>query len=385
VNGFFSRVAEDRWGRGRPSGRAVPAIVWLAFILFPLVNSVTTSDNASGRVLAVTGAAVFTGAYVWLVLIMFRPGASTIRWTLLGAQLAVAIVLTLHSPAHWGFIFTYCAACVALVVPAGRGIPGVLALTALAVACSAVAGGSEGVVISSGTTTIAIGLLMVLMRDLRDRNHELSEARAELARSAVVAERERFARDLHDLLGHSLSVIAIKAELAGRLLSASPQKAAHEVHDVEQVARQALGEVRQAVSGYRRPTLDGELEGARVALSAAGIEAAFERTSAPLDPEIEAVLAWAVREGATNVIRHSGARRCHVTVSAGEGAAGVEVLDDGGGSAVADVSSNGHAGNGIAGLAERAERLRGRLEAGRRPDGAGFRLSVSVPMAGAGS
>jgi two-component system sensor histidine kinase DesK len=378
-------MAEDRWGRGRPSGRAVPAIVWLAFILFPLVNSVTTTDSASGRVLVVTGAAVFTCAYVWLVLIMFRPGAAAIRWTLLAAQLAVAIVLTLHSPGHWGFMFTYCAACVALVVPAGRGLRGILALTVLAVASSAVAGGSEGVVISSGTTTIAIGLLMVLMRDLRDRNHELSEARAELARSAVVAERERFARDLHDLLGHSLSVIAIKAELAGRLLSDDAARAGREIAEVEQVARQALGEVRQAVSGYRRPTLEGELDGARMALSAAGITAEFDRAPALLDPEVEAVLAWTVREGATNVIRHSGARWCQVTVSAGEAGVGVEVLDDGSGSAVADVSSNGHAGNGIAGLAERAERLRGRLEAGRLPDGAGFRLAVSVPRTGAGS
>ena len=135
------------------------------------------------------------------------------------------------------------------------------------------------------------------MRDLRMSNRELCEARAELALSAVAAERERFARDLHDLLGHSLSVIAIKSELAGRLLPGSPERAAAEVADVEHVARQALREVREAVSGYRRPTLDDELEGARVALSAAGIDAEFERAPVPLDPEVEAVLAWAVREG----------------------------------------------------------------------------------------
>jgi two-component system sensor histidine kinase DesK len=353
--------------------------VWLAFVLFPLVNAVASHDSVSGKALAITGASVFTVAYVWLVLIMFRPGASPIRWMLLATLLAIAIVLTLHSPGHWGYLFTYCGACVALVTPSGRGIPGILVLTALAVATSAVAGGSEGVVISSGTTTIAIGLLMVLMRDLRDRNHELSEARAELARAAVAAERERFARDLHDLLGHSLSVIAIKAELAGRLLPDAADRAGHEISDVEHVARQALGEVRQAVSGYRRPTLDGELEGARVALSAAGIAAEFQRAPAALDPEVEAVLAWTVREGATNVIRHSGARRCQVRVRAGDAAAAVEVLDDGAGAPVADVTFNGHAGNGITGLAERAARVRGRIEAGRRPDAAGFRLAVSVP------
>ena len=109
-----------------------------------------------------------------------------------------------------------------------------------------------------------MALLLVLMRDLRMRNYELMEARAELALSAVAAERERFARDLHDLLGHSLSVIAIKAELAGRLLKLDPERAAAEVADVEGVARESLREVRQAVSGYRQPTLDKELEGARV-------------------------------------------------------------------------------------------------------------------------
>ncbi|HWE09846.1 MAG TPA: histidine kinase [Solirubrobacteraceae bacterium] len=306
MNRLLASVAEDRWGRGRPNGRAVPAIVWLGFILFPLVNSITTTDRPSGRVLVVTGAVVFTVAYVWLVLIMFRPGVAAVRWALLAAQLVVAIVLTLHSPGHWGFMFTYCAACAVLVVPAGRGIPGILGLTTLAVVSTSIADGSEGVVISSGTTTIAIGLLMVLMRDLRDRNNELCEARAELARTAVAAERERFARDLHDLLGHSLSVITIKAELAGRLLPDDPARSGREIAEVEQVARQALAEVRQAVSGYRRPTLDGELEGARMALSAAGIAAEFDRAPTPLDPEVEAVLAWTVREGATNEFATAG-------------------------------------------------------------------------------
>ena len=177
---------------------------------------------------------------------------------------------------------------------------------------AAIAGASGGTVVSYTVTALGIGLLMVLMRDLRVRNEELTAARAELAQVAVAQERERFARDLHDLLGHSLSVIAIKAELARRLLPGEPDRAANEVEEVEQVARQALSEVRDAVSGYRQPTLDRELAGARMALSAAGIEAEIRPSDATLAPEVEAVLAWAVREGATNVIRHSGAHRCTV-------------------------------------------------------------------------
>ena len=199
----------------------------------------------------------------------------------------------------------------------------------LAGVCSAIGGADGGTAISYVASSAGIGMLMLVMRDLRVRNMELNEARAELADMAVAEERERFARDLHDLLGHSLSVIALKAELAGRLLADGPPAAAREVAELEQVARTALGEVRDAVSGYRQPTLDGELAGARMALSAAGIQADVQESRVSLDPAVEAVLAWAVREGATNVIRHSGARHCTFKVSASLTDAGVEVIDDG--------------------------------------------------------
>ena len=142
------------------------------------------------------------------------------------------------------------------------------------------------------------------------------------------------------------------------------------------MARQALSEVRDAVSGYRQPTLDRELAGALMALSAAGIEAEIRPSDATLAPDIEAVLAWAVREGATNVIRHSGAHHCTVSVTAGLTEASVEVIDDGGTVA----SENATAGNGLTGLGERAEVLGGRVEAGPLPAG-GFRLLVVVPVA----
>jgi two-component system sensor histidine kinase DesK len=221
----------------------------------------------------------------------------------------------------------------------------------------------------------------MVMRDLRVRNQELVQARAELARLAVTAERERFARDLHDLLGHTLSVITLKAELAGRLLPDKPDQAAREVAEVEQVARGALTEVREAVSGYRQPTLDVELEGALVALAAAGIDASVERPAVALDPEVEAVLAWTVREGATNVIRHSHARHVQLKISASIGGAAVEVLDDGVGAANGSADAGraaGGTGHGLAGLAERARSLRGHVEAGAQPGG-GYRLAVNVP------
>jgi two-component system sensor histidine kinase DesK len=365
-----------------PLGRArvLGLLVWAAFILVPVASAITNSGSASEHVLAIAAAVAFSVVYVWLVLTWFEERA---RWrpvVLSGVILALAVVLTLADRPSWGFLFTYAAACIGLVTPSRWGLAAVIGCAAIAAVSTEIAGGGGGSAGGYAVSAVGIGLLLVLMRDLRMRNMELNEARAELALSAVAAERERFARDLHDLLGHSLSVIAIKAELARRLVSLDPARAAEEVADVEKVARESLREVRQAVSGYRQPTLDKELEGARVALSAAGIDAEVERAPVTLDPEVEAVLAWTVREGATNVIRHSGARRCQVTVRAGLSDAAVEVVDDGEGPACARGEAAGPIGHGIMGLRERAEPLRGRIEAGGLPDGRGFRLAVSVPV-----
>jgi two-component system, NarL family, sensor histidine kinase DesK len=391
-----ARVLRARWGADRgnawggppgPLGRArlLGLGIWLLFILAPIVTAVTNTGSTNEHILAIAGAVTFSAVYVWLVMTWFEEKMAWRTLSLAAVMLALAIVLTLADRPGWGFLFTYCAACIGLIAPSDVGMPLVVGCAALAFGTTVVAGGGGGTGGSFFASTVGIGLLLVLMRDLRMRNLELNEARAELALSAVAAERERFARDLHDLLGHSLSVIAIKAELAGRLMSLDPSRAAGEVADVEKVARESLREVREAVSGYRQPTLDKELEGARVALSAAGIAAEVERAPVTLDPEVEAVLAWTVREGATNVIRHSGARRCLVTIRAGLTDAAVEVVDDGEGPACARGEAAGPIGNGIMGLRERAERLRGRIEAGGLPDGQGFRLAVSVPVSGTGS
>ena len=387
-----ARVLRARWGTDRgdaehPLGRArlLGLGVWGVFIVVPVVTAIANTGSTTEHILAIVGAVAFSAVYVWLVMTWFEEQARWRSLALAGVLLALAILLTIADRPSWAFLFTYCAACIGLVMPSDVGMPAVIGCAVLAFGITVAAGGGSGAGVGFAASTVGVGLLLVLMRDLRMRNLELSEARAELALTAVAAERERFARDLHDLLGHSLSVIAIKAELAGRLMGLDDERAATEVADVERVARESLREVRQAVSGYRQPTLEKELEGARVALSAAGIEAEFDRAPVTLDPDVEAVLAWAVREGATNVIRHSGARHCSVTVKAGLADAAVEVVDDGAGAAESNGAGSGssYSGNGIAGLGERAEQLRGRIEAGRLPDGHGFRLAVSIPVASA--
>ncbi len=368
---------------GRSYVRFGASIVWLGFIVVPLADAVSSKGPSLGRVLAIAGALVFVAAYIWLVLLWRgSPGGVSSRRTLLlfGVLVSIATALTVGNRPSWGFLFTYCAACAALVVPAAAGVAGVVLCVVLAGGASAIGGASGGTVVSFIATSAGIGLLMLLMRDLRVRNHELSQARAELARLAVAEERERFARDLHDLLGHTLSVIALKAELARKLLPERAEDAATQVAEVESVARQALGEVREAVSGYHQPTLDGELEGARMALSAAGIDAAVERPDVSLDPATEAVLAWAVREGATNVIRHSGATHCALRLRAGLAGTTLEIVDDGVGAAASNGGATTGGGRGLAGLAERVQSVHGQVESGAVSSG-GFRLAVQVPRA----
>jgi two-component system, NarL family, sensor histidine kinase DesK len=252
------------WFDHRPHGfaRNTGAFIWLGFILFLAITAVAKHETAARHVLTIVGAVAFVALYIALV-VLWRERAAD-RWLplLFTALVAIASALTLSDGGSWGFLFTYCAASAGLIA-VRYGIAGVVGCAALAGVTSAVGGANGGQVIGWVASSAGIGLLILVMRDLRIRNDQLRAARAELAELAVAEERERLARDLHDLLGHSLSVIALKAELAGRLLPERADEAAREVAELENVARVALTEVREAVSGYRQPTLDGELVGAR--------------------------------------------------------------------------------------------------------------------------
>ncbi len=189
-----------------------------------------------------------------------------------------------------------------------------------------------------GATLAAIGvpLLGGLLAYSAERRNvlmfKLNEARAELARTAVAEERLRISRDLHDLLGHSLSLIALKGELAGRMIESDPPRAAREIAELEAVARRSLAEVRQAVTGYRQPSLAAELAAARRMLASAGIDCRVDApTSYDLPPDVDALLAWTVREASTNIVRHSGARHTGITVTVTGTTASAELADDGAG------------------------------------------------------
>jgi two-component system sensor histidine kinase DesK len=293
----------------------------------------------------------------------------------LGALLALAIAtLALGAPTSFASLFVY------VVAAAGMRLPPRAAVVAIAVVTVGVVGGlvithaSASTIATFAVVLVAIGSMMGAFARKIATNQELHLAREELAVLAVSEERLRIARDLHDLLGHSLSVIALKSELAGRLLEQEPARAAREIDDIQTVTRQALAEVREAVQGYRRQGLADALEGAEAALAAAGIACELDRPPLALPADVEAVLAWAVREGTTNIVRHSDAKRCSIRVRAERDAAAVEVDDNGSAAGLA-----GPGGSGLTGLAERAHSLQGTLEASARPGG-GFRLRLSVPL-----
>jgi two-component system sensor histidine kinase DesK len=229
---------------------------------------------------------------------------------------------------------------------------------------------------------------------------QLRRTRAELARAAVAEERLRIARDLHDLLGHSLSLITLKAELAGRVMGSDPDRAAREVAELESVARQSLSDVREAVAGFRQPDLAGEIAAARQLLDAAGITSEVSSADTAVLPQpVDSALAWAIREAATNVVRHSKATHVTIRVSIDAEIATAEISDNGPAEPAGNASGSpapvltpgpdgrsgasrprpSFTGSGLAGLAERVRSLGGNIAAGSiEPQG--FLLRVVVPL-----
>jgi two-component system, NarL family, sensor histidine kinase DesK len=191
---------------------------------------------------------------------------------------------------------------------------------------------------------------------------------------AADRERLRLARDLHDLLGHSLSLITIKSQLARRLLApGDSSRVATEIADIERVARESLQDVRHAVDGYRQPSLTSALASARAGLAAAGIDSTIAVSAGPLPTEVDEALAWTVREGVTNVIRHSKAATCSIRLTREGRVVRLEITDDG------PLAAMRAPGSGLRGLDERVAARGGHADAGPVPNG-GFRVRVTIPL-----
>jgi two-component system sensor histidine kinase DesK len=252
----------------------------------------------------------------------------------------------------------------------GRGglwIVGLLMLGALFIP-PAVPSWHAGIDTDAAFSTLLVAAAMYGFFEIIRSNRALSEARSEVARLATETERSRIARDLHDLLGHSLTTITVKAGLAKRLAAVSPERAEAEIGEVEVLARRSLADVRAAVASYREVSLTGELASGREVLRAAGIEADFPGSTDVVRADLHVLFGWVVREGLTNVVRHSRARRCSIHL----GPTWIEVVDDGIG------LSGGLSGGGLRTVRERVAAAAGTVDVGP-VDRAGWRLRVEVP------
>lgn len=215
-----------------------------------------------------------------------------------------------------------------------------------------------------------IGISNIHFAERNRANRKLIRAQEEVEHLAKVAERERIARDLHDVLGHTLSVIILKSELAGKLMERDPQRAGNEIREVEQISRQALSDVREAIRGYRSQGLPAELAQAKATLETAGVSVRCETARIPLPALHESVLTMAVKEAVTNVVRHADAHNCTLRLEQQNGSCRLEIADDGRGGSTNE-------GNGLRGMRERVEMIGGTLQ---RDSQGGTRLTITLPL-----
>jgi two-component system, NarL family, sensor histidine kinase DesK len=364
-------------GQPRRLRRIGWSAVWMVHLFGPILEIASGRFHGVEAIIAVLGLASFAALWLWLAWAGWRNfrSAQPHGLVLLGLLAVLSLVLLVAYGSNWLVLPFYLSAACAVVLPPRRTVPAITAATAVTVTACLSFHMDARITAIFGLQTFMIGLIVIGVRRMRALIAELREAREELARLAVNEERLRFARDLHDLLGHSLSLIVLKSTLARKLLDRNPTSAAAELADIESVGRQSLVDVRQAVSGYRDQSLAAELDRARSALSAAGIDATIHTVSTPLPAKVDALLSWAVREGVTNVLRHSHARRCEIAVRRDAQTAELEITDDG--LALSSTAGEG-TGSGLRGLAERMASAGGHLEAGPQPNG-GFRLAVRLP------
>jgi two-component system, NarL family, sensor histidine kinase DesK len=360
-------AVQSRWtGSWRRGAMLAIPLVYLVYVV------ISVRQNSYGSA-AVAGYALLAAfAACWLVTpAVLGPDTSVRRfwaWYALLVALAAAEVPFARAA---GFVLCVFLTMLAVVRLGGRSAPFVAAMS-LAALLVPVAVGSWHVSLAKSfadVTPVAIpvvALATFATIQVVRANQALAEARAELAALAAENERIRIARDLHDLLGHSLTTITVKAGLARRLGSADPAGAVDQIAEVEDLCRRVLADVRAAVSGYREVTLAGELARGRELLRVSGIAADLPAATDAVSPAHQELFGWVVREGLTNVIRHSRARSCQVRVSA----SCVEITDDGQGSAAPP-------GNGLRGLRERVAAAGGGVDAGPVQP-AGWRLRVWV-------
>ncbi len=364
---------------------------WLICLVFPLLALLREPVSPGHLALGSLSLVGFATGYTWLM--WPHPVSKEVRsqtrsrfsFVLFAALGALALVFSLTDGLAWLWLLIGVSAIAGILLPMRNAFAVIVLLTLFSLVLTVVRQGGVDWwwLIAFVLLVRGIGLDMIGVARMGGAIRDLHTARRELARLAVIEERERLSRDLHDLLGQTLSVITIKSELARRLVQEEPDRCAQELAEIEHVSRQMLREVRKTVAGYRQPTLANELDGARQLLEAAGVEYVVEQTTGDLPPALDAILAWTIREGMTNVIRHSRAKQCLIQLVRNQGMAEAMILNDG--EQPEDRQDPRTCqGSGLAGLCERVAALGGTMEAGSL-DVSGkkhFRLWVALPLQG---
>jgi two-component system, NarL family, sensor histidine kinase DesK len=296
-----------------------------------------------------------------------QPGPARIRLVLVA--LLVLTALQVPGAGHHALTCLVYITAVAMVsLPLRQSVPVAVVLVVVAEAVPRLVPGWQGN--GYGLAVLLASVATWGIRLASERQRRLVQAQREIADLAVANERARIAADLHDILGHSLTVVTVKAELAQRLLDVDLDKARAELRDLETLARDALSDVRATAMGVRGISLPGEIAAARSALAAAHVAAELPSAADEVPSRFRELFAWTIREAVTNIVRHSRASRCEVRVSAD----GVEIVDNGVGP-----NPDASGGQGLVGLRRRAEALGATLSAGRRDDQPGFRVRLEVP------
>ncbi|MBV8113866.1 MAG: sensor histidine kinase [Silvibacterium sp.] len=341
--------------------------VWIAYSFFFFIEPIVRHNRAYWI--------GFAGFYVIFAAIYAGMVFTRKRWQHYALLAAWGVLGALYFPQHneASGTFIFVAAFVPFVTDSL-----VISVSTIALASSAIV--AEGLLLHINpwswvfcpVISLIVGGTNLFTSQRARANAKLEMAHEEIEQLAKMAERERIARDLHDVLGHTLSVIVLKSELAGRLFSRDPQRAAAEIADVEMISRKALGEVREAIRGYRAEGLAAEIKRAQSTLDAAGVSLVCEQGAPELNPAVESVVSLVVREAVTNIVRHAQASQCEMTFSIQNRHTSLVIEDDGRGGVRAD-------GNGIRGMRERVEALGGQFTI----DGThGTRLTILVPTEG---
>jgi two-component system sensor histidine kinase DesK len=341
------------------------AYIWLVYLIFFLWPPVM--EHAGFRRWLETGLGL--GAFLCFYFAFFHTRKP---WNLVCIA-GIVVLGVLYAPSNGGAaaFFIYAASFLPFVVAteltAALLIGGVVAIAALEWWLLHI---SNGFLFPATFLSTFIGAANIYFAQRTRGIEKLRMANEEIEHLAKVAERERIARDLHDVLGHTLSLITLKSELAGKLIDRDPVGAKAEIRDVEQTARQALAEVRQAIGGYRSKGLDAEIKQAKTTLETAGVTVDLQSSPFELPATQESVLALSLREAVTNVLRHTQAKHCRLRIERVNGHCRLEIQDDGRGGYQIE-------GNGLRGMRERVEALGGKV---LRDSSQGTRLQISLPV-----